>query len=98
MKPVIFLLEAGEEMVAAARFYEAQATGLGVDFLVEVRRATEGISKNPRAGRVLRGKVRRRLVRRFPYSLLYRVNPDEIVVMAVMHLRRRPGYWRGRRC
>jgi toxin ParE1/3/4 len=97
MKPIVFLPEAEEEMVEAARFYETQATGLGADFLMAIRRATEGISKNPRAGRVLRGKVRRRLVRRFPYGLLYRVDPDEIVVMAVMHLRRRPGYWRGRR-
>jgi plasmid stabilization system protein ParE len=97
MKPIIFLPEAEEEMVEAARFYETQTSGLGADFLLEIRRATEGISKNPRAGRVLRGKVRRRLVRRFPYGLLYHVDPNEIVVVAVMHLRRRPGYWRGRR-
>ncbi len=97
MKPIIFLPEAEEEMVEAARFYETQTSGLGADFLLEIRRVTEGISKNPRAGRILRGKVRRRLVRRFPYGLLYRIDPDEIVVMAVMHLRRSPGYWRGRR-
>jgi len=96
MKLIIFLPEAEEEMLEAARFYEAQTSGLGADFLLEIRRATEGISKNPRAGRVLRGKVRRRLVRRFPYGLLYYVDPNEIVVVAVMHLRRRPGYWRGR--
>jgi plasmid stabilization system protein ParE len=97
MKPIIFLPEAEEEMLEAARFYETQTSGLGADFLLEIRRATEGISKNPGAGRILRGKVHRRLVRRFPYGLLYRVDPNEIVVMAVMHLRRRPGYWRGRR-
>jgi len=36
------------------------------------------------------------MVRRFPFGILYRIEPEQIVVVAVMHLRRRPGYWRDR--
>jgi hypothetical protein len=45
---------------------------------------------------VLRGEVRRRLLRRFPYALLYKIKPDSIRILAVMNLRRRPSYWLGR--
>ena len=44
----------------------------------------------------MRGDVRRRLIRRFPLGVLYRIDPDEIVILAVMHLSRRPDYWHGR--
>ena len=45
---------------------------------------------------VLVGAVRRRLLRRFPYALLYKIKPDGIRVLAVMNLKRRPTYWIGR--
>ena len=48
------------------------------------------------AGRALVGNVRRRLLRRFPYGLLYTLKPDAIRVLAVMNLKRRPAYWVGR--
>jgi len=46
--------------------------------------------------RTLRGGFRRRLLRRFPYGILYKEEESQIVIVAVMHLRRRPGYWRNR--
>ena len=45
------------------------------------------------AARIVRGSVRRRPIHHFPYSVLYRPNTDEIVIVAVAHRRRRPGYW-----
>ncbi len=83
-------------MVEAAKFYEQRHDGLGVDFLSEVEHSIERLRANPEAGRSLRAGIRRRLLRRFPYGLLYRVDAEEIVIVAVMHLRRRPGYWRVR--
>jgi hypothetical protein len=41
----------------------------------------------------MRGSIRRRLIRRFPYALLYRVKPTEVRILAVMNLKRRPAYW-----
>ena len=90
------LPEAEEELRAAARFYEALQSGLGLALLQEVRRARERIAERPGASRVERGDIRVRSILRFPYRLYYRVRPDEIVIVAVGHRRRRPGFWRGR--
>jgi plasmid stabilization system protein ParE len=93
MTNIVFLTPAEEEMLEAPAYYEGQTLGLGRDFLAEVQRTADSIVENPRVGRVVRLPIRRRLMRRFPFGILYRVDPHEIVIIAVMHLRRRPGYW-----
>jgi len=70
--------------------------GLGARFLAEVGRCIELLVENPEAGPVVLGPVRRRFVRRFPYSVLYTVKPEGVRILAVMHLKRRPQYWVGR--
>jgi len=87
---------AERELNEAAQYYELERPGLGSAFLSEVQRCLRAISENPEAGRALVGKVRRRLLRRFPYGLLYTLKPDAIRVLAVMNLKRRPAYWIGR--
>lgn len=96
MNPVVFLPEAEQEMLEAAGYYESQATGFGADFLFEAERAVNSVAKLPLAWPVIEGELRRRLVRRFPFGILYRTEPEEIVIVAVAHLRRKPGYWRER--
>jgi plasmid stabilization system protein ParE len=96
MKPVRLLQPAEFEMLEAARFYESQATGLGLEFLDKVDAAIQDIGMNPERWPMLQTNIRRRLILRFPYALLYRIDENEIVVQAVMHLRQRPGYWSGR--
>lgn len=96
MKRVIFHPEAETEMVAAAEFYEARSTGLGIDFIAEVERATRALANYSRIGHRFSRRLRRILVQRFPYGLLYRVETQRIVVVAVAHARRRPAYWRHR--
>ena len=96
MTRVVFLEPAEEEMLEAATYYENQASGLGQDFLAQVQRTVDLIAENPRSGGVMRGEIRRRLVPRFPFGILYQIDPFEIVVIAVMHLRRRPWYWMDR--
>jgi hypothetical protein len=93
----LFLEEARLEMVEAAEFYEAQQAGLGDRFLIAVLRAVGDIEENPRRWPILSGRVRRRLVGRFPYGILYRISRNEIVLLAVMHLHRHPRYWVKRR-
>jgi toxin ParE1/3/4 len=84
------------ELNEAAEYYEGESAGLGQAFITEVERKADEIVRNPEAGLVMRGSIRRRLIRRFPYALLYRVKPTEIRILAVMNLKRRPAYWAGR--
>jgi plasmid stabilization system protein ParE len=87
---------ADHELNEAAQYYELEEPGLGAAFLEEVDRCLQSIQTHPEAGAILRGDVRRRLVRRFPYALVYRIKPTSIRVLAVMNLKRRPMYWVGR--
>lgn len=96
MKPVIFLPEAEAEMYEAAKYYESQASGLGIDYLSEVERAVASISESPMTWPKVKGELRRRLVRRFPFGILYYIESEEIVLVAVAHLRKKPGYWEKR--
>ena len=94
---IVFHPAAEAEMVAAAEFYDARSPGLGLDFITEVHRATRALVMYPKLGRQFSKRLCRLLVRRFPYGLLYEPAADEILVVAVAHVRRRPGYWRRRR-
>lgn len=91
------LPEAVEELRAAAKFYEAEQQGLGRALIQEVRRACQFIAEQPLATHAERGDVRVRRVARFPYRVYYRARPEEILVIAIGHRRRRPGFWRTRR-
>lgn len=96
MTPVIFLPEAEQEMFEAAAYYQAQTSGLGFDYLSEVEQAVQAIAESPITWPIIEGELRRRLVKRFPFGILYRIEPEEIVIVAVAHLRRRPDYWKKR--
>ncbi len=96
MKPARFLAPAERELNDAARYYEGRALGLGTDFLERVAVAVQDIRQHPERWPIARGSVRRRLVRRFPFALLYQMDGDEVVILAVMHLRRHPEYWTDR--
>jgi plasmid stabilization system protein ParE len=87
---------AEHELNEAAQYYDLEEPGLGSSFLEEVERCLEVIAADPEAGLILRGSVRRRLLRGFPYALLYKVKPSGIRILAVMNLKRRPNYWVGR--
>lgn len=83
-------------MIDAARFYESAADGLGGDFLDDIQHAIDSIRTQPEVGSPVAQGFRRTLVRRFPYSIIYVVEPGQIVVAAIAHQRRRPGFWQGR--
>jgi toxin ParE1/3/4 len=88
--------EAETELAEAAAYYEAQQTGLGTRFLDAIEDAFERTRNNPLLYRVVETDVHRCLVRIFPYGVLFRIRPEVIVVVAIMHLHRGPGYWKGR--
>jgi plasmid stabilization system protein ParE len=91
-----FLPEASEELRAAAERYDAESAGLGRELVLDVRRVCRSISEAPHIGRMVRNDIRRRLVRRFPYSVLYCIESDDVLIVAVAHHHRAPGYWRNR--
>lgn len=93
MKPVRFLLPAEKEMLDAAIYYESRAEKLGSDFLKSVDSAVRDISKSPERWPVIHSDIRRRMVHRFPYGVLYKIDPTEIVIIAISHLHRHPTYW-----
>jgi toxin ParE1/3/4 len=84
---------AEQELNEAAQYYDAEDPGLGSSFLQEIDRCLQSIEAHPEAGAILGGFVRRRLLRRFPYALLYKIKPSGIRILAVMNLKRRPAYW-----
>jgi len=96
MKPIVFHAEAEEELQSAEEFYESLSEGLGVRFLDEVEQGLAAIAESPDMWPVLSGQIRRFLLRPFPYGLLYRALPERVLVLAVMHLHREPGYWKSR--
>ena len=61
-----------------------------------MQRCCDGIVEYPEAGHIVLGSIRRRLVRRFPYAILYATRPRVVLVLAIMNLKRRPAYWVGR--
>lgn len=87
---------AERELNDAAHYYEHEQPGLGAAFIAEVRRCTAAAAEHPQASPVVLGAIRRRLCQRFPYGLLYTVAARELRILAVMNLKRRPGYWVGR--
>ena len=86
-----------EELEEARSWYEEHATGLGNEFLDEIERAVSAIQRAPDAWPLFSNGVRRFLVHRFPFAILYRYDNSKIQVIAVAHQRRKPGYWKARR-
>ncbi|PPD40214.1 MAG: plasmid stabilization protein [Methylobacter sp.] len=93
---VVFHPDAESEFNAAIDYYEDIDKGLGYDFAVEVYAAIERIIAFPKAWLAIDGEIRRSLVRRFPYGILYAEEQANIYIVAVMHLHRNPDYWQHR--
>ena len=88
--------QAEQDLIAAAKFWAKRASAaLGNAFLDEIGRACTLLGENPLSGHPDRLQTRRLVLRRFPFSVVYRVLANEIQVIAVAHHRRKPGYWAG---
>jgi len=96
MKTVRFHPAAESEMIGAAAYYETQQPLLGRRFLASIQDAVNRIILNPGMYATVDRDVRRCLAGTFPFGVLFREMPDQIVIVAVMHLHREPGYWKNR--
>jgi plasmid stabilization system protein ParE len=91
-----FLPEARDEFWEAALYYEAEVTGLGARFRDEVEHVIRHIVSDPLLWRERAGGYRRVNCPVFPYYVAYFIRADKILIAAVAHGHRRPGYWKRR--
>ena len=94
--PVVLRHQAAEDLLAACDYLEAQRNGLSTRLIGEVRRVIDRISTHPELHGIVLKDIRRTAVRRFPYSIFYRVTPARIDVLAVFHDSRDPAEWQRR--
>ena len=93
---VHFRVEAESDLEDAAIWYESQGEGLGLEFLEEIQNVSDLIADNPEMFPVVYKKIRRALIRRFPFGVFYRIERDVIIVLAVIHGSRDPSRWKTR--
>lgn len=93
MKRVAYHRLAAKELIDSALFYEHRRAGFGEEFLAAAEAALAFIRAHPESGRPGPHGTRSHPAKRFPFRLIYEVQPDRIWIVAVAHLSRRPGYW-----
>ena len=93
---ITMIAAAKAEMHRAARWYERRGNGLGHRLLDDVRASLLAVRDFPVAFPTIDPSYRKKLLDVFPYALIYRVEADEVIIVAVANLKRRPRYWRSR--
>ncbi len=93
MNSIKFDPEARSEFFGAVKYYEDCQRGLGRRFRYLVESAVKKIVETPFIYRTLKAPFRRYLLPKYPYSIIYSIEPDHIRIVAVAHNKRKPGYW-----
>jgi plasmid stabilization system protein ParE len=93
---LLFRPEARTEILEAQSWYDARVPGLGTEFALAVAAGAAAISRFPDAYPLVHGRVRKAVLRRFPYALLYVVDGGSILIIACYHHRRDPRGWQSR--
>ncbi len=91
-----FLDAAYHDLAEAVFRYNEERPGLGFELANEFQRGVRRITEYPDAWKLLTPTIRRCMMRRFPYSIIYHFSKDEIIIIAVMHQRKHPLSWRAR--
>jgi hypothetical protein len=91
-----FYKAASEEFEKAVEYFEEQRSGLGEEFCEEVAATIDRIQFDPTSFERAGENIYRCRTKRFQYEVVYRVEHDQILIVAVAHLHRRPGYWKRR--
>jgi toxin ParE1/3/4 len=96
VKARAFHAEADQEYTQAAEYYSGINPELGRKFYDEIERLILDVRRQPQRFPLLDPPIRRHFSNVFPYAVLYADQPDRVLIIAVMHMNRRPGYWRKR--
>lgn len=91
-----FLPGARADLLEAAQHYRERSPRIADEFLAEVERSARFVTRHPEASPQVRPDIRKRSLLKYPYSLVYVLEGDGVVVIAVAHHRRRPDYWHSR--
>jgi toxin ParE1/3/4 len=94
--PIVLQTPAEADFDEAADWYERQETGLGLTFIRRVHDTLESIASRPSFFPIVLEDIHRAKVRRFPYLIFYRLETQQIVVLAIVHGRRHPRVWQQR--
>lgn len=97
MRRIAFHPDADRELEQAQIWYEERVAGLGRMFFFEIESAIHAIQGSPDTWPNYVKGTKRFLVHRFPFGVIYRHDDRMIQVIAVMHLKRQPGYWMSRK-
>lgn len=95
-KPARFHPEAEQDFLASLEWYRERSLTTALDFERAIAKALEAISSAPRRWPSYFEQFRKYILHQFPFSIVYEELPSEIVVFAVAHARRKPGYWKDR--
>ena len=93
---IAFIQPAEQELFEAIDYLNSESEGLGYEFAAEVRSTLERITQYPDAWHPLSKRTRRCRTKRFPYSIIYQIRSNMILVIAVMHMHRNPKKWKSR--
>jgi len=96
VKPHVFHPEVADEYFQAVQYYADITLELGGRLYDEIERLIREMRREPSRFSRFSAPARRALARRFPYSVVYVDEPEHVWIVAVMHAKRRPGYWRER--
>lgn len=91
-----YLKIAREEFHDAIKYYETQQIDLGLEFQKDIRRSIERIKQFPNAYVIVKEDIRRCLLHKFNYSILYTIKDNYILIIAISHQHRKPNYWTDR--
>ena len=90
---VKFLEQAEFEVKKAVEYYNSNSNGWGFEFAFEIQKTISRIIANPEAWTKISKRARKCKCNKFPYSVIYFLDKEEIIVVAIMHLKRKPNYW-----
>ncbi|SFC45180.1 ParE toxin of type II toxin-antitoxin system, parDE [Marinospirillum celere] len=93
MPRILFTELARQESVDAEAFYELELSGLGKVFRAELKSAIQRIADYPEAWSCERGEIRKCLLHKFPFKVLYSIETDHLLIVALAHQHRNPDYW-----
>ncbi|MBX3042825.1 MAG: type II toxin-antitoxin system RelE/ParE family toxin [Candidatus Kapabacteria bacterium] len=96
MYKVTFLEPAENELKEAVQYYNKQLGELGNEFAEEVKKSIKRIIYFPYLWKKLSDRTRKCPCKRFPYNIIYFIDKKKIVIVAIMHSKRKPDYWKNR--
>ncbi|MFH1259459.1 MAG: type II toxin-antitoxin system RelE/ParE family toxin [Elusimicrobiota bacterium] len=89
-----FLLSSENELEEAVDYYNSQSEGLGFEFAAEIKSTLQRIIQYPKAWTEISKRTRRCRTNKFPYGVIYQTREEVILIVAIMHLHRKPRTWK----